>query len=139
MDWDHKDEWLIRKNTFTVTVTRHNVHTENDKGHNRWCVYAYIYPTHPHFKNFDGNYMWQPAALELPLHGFLAGPSLLKWHRDNDGSIGSVQVGADYNHIDDERFTFMTTKEEALEVFQDAEILINFLERMESEAIKEDL
>jgi hypothetical protein len=125
--WRHKDEWSQSGNGFLVQVTRHSIdHTlpSFDDGLQRWAVYAYIYPSHRLFGEFNGNDMWQPAALSLPLH---SGPSLLRWHRDEDGNPTSVQVGADYNHLYDDKYTFYITVEAAASIFADAEELFRFL------------
>ena len=125
--WDHKDEWRRRANDFTVTVTRHMVEPSSfdpSKGQHRWAVYAYIYPRHRLFEGFSGDSLWQPAALNLPLHG---GPSLLKWHVGDDGKPASVQVGADYGHLHDERFSHYATADDAVEVFRDAQNLFDWL------------
>lgn len=97
------------------------------QGIHRWCVYAYIYPTHPRFKRFDD---WrtgfrQDAATELPLH---AGATLLRFHASNTGERDSVQVGADYNHLGDDHFTHYATANDAMSVFLDAADLAAFLE-----------
>jgi hypothetical protein len=123
--WDHKDEWRKHGLDFLVHVTRHNgTADEYGRGPNQWAVYAYVYPKHPHFAKFDGQHMWQEAATMMPFHG---GPSYLRWHIDNDGKPTSVQVGADYDHLHDEHFTNYATKEDAWEVFQDAECLVEWL------------
>jgi hypothetical protein len=123
MNWEHKDEWHSHGKDFLIVVKHHTVvvHESNYyEGPHRWCVYAYIYPKHPHFAKFDGPDMWQDAAAEMPLHG---GPSLLRWHRGDDGKPTSVQVGADYNHLHDDYFTQYSTADDAREVFIDAERL----------------
>lgn len=128
MDWKHKDEWKKRGTDFMVVVSRHEESALAGDGPNRWCVYAYIYPKHPHFKNFDGPRMWQDAASMMPMHG---GPSLLNYHRSED-AITSVQVGADYHHHMDDHFTHYAIKGEAYEVFSDADELFQWLENMAS-------
>ena len=87
-------------------------------------MYAYLYPTHRLFKDFDGPKMWQPAAIALPLHG---GPSLLHWHTGDDGKPCSVQIGADYHHLHDEHFSSYAIPSEAWEVFRDANRLFDHL------------
>ena len=132
-DWSPKLEWKKSDDkTYCVIISRHEVILSPDpefsipeQGKYRWCVYAYIYTTHPHFKNFAGNDMWQEASRALPLH---AGASLLHWHRNDDGKITSVQIGSDYNHLYDDSFTRAETKEDAYGVFADAERLIKWLE-----------
>lgn len=63
----------------------------------------------------------------LPLHG---GPSLLRWHYDDDRKPTSVQIGADYNHLHDTHFSSYATADDAYEVFADAERLFNHLAEM---------
>jgi len=125
--WRHKDEWSRSGDGFLVQVTRHSIDHASpsfEDGGQRWAVYAYIYPAHRLFSEFNGNNMWQPAALSLPLHG---GPSLLRRHRDEDGNPTSVQVGADYNHLYDDKYTHYVTPDAAQSVFADAEELFKFL------------
>lgn len=123
--WSHKDEWKAAGSSFCVVVSRHGVKPiDETEGANRWCVYAYIYPKHPHFKAFDGRDMWQEAATIMPLH---SGPSFLRYHLDEDGEVTSVQVGADYNHYGDDRYTHMAARDDAIGVFHDAEALFKWL------------
>lgn len=127
--WDHKDEWHRYGKDFLVAVKRHTVVPRSFTSHegpNRWAVYAYIYPNHRLFGDFHGPDMWQPAAFDLPLHG---GPSFLQWHRRSDGNITSVQIGADYAHLHDDRFTHYATANDASEVFADADRLFEHLEK----------
>jgi hypothetical protein len=127
--WDHKDAWRKRGKDFLVEITRHNgSEDEWGKGPHRWCVYAYIYPKHPHFAFFDGPHMWQAAATCLPFHGY---PSLLEYPM-YEGKVTSVKVGADYDHLRDDRFTRMATTEDAYEVFADAQRLYDALSDLAS-------
>lgn len=98
-------------------------HLREDEGDHRWGVYAFIYPTHPRFSKFAGKDMWQPAAMGLPLH---CGPSMLTWHRDNDGEVTSVEVGADYHHLYDKPFTHVA-EFVGSSIERDARKLIEFL------------
>ena len=125
--WGHKDEWHQYGKDFLVVVKRYAVEPasfDSYQGPNRWGVYAYIYPKHQLFSGFCGPSMWQPAANALPLHG---GPSLLRWHYSDDHKPTSVQIGADYNHLHDERFSKYTTADDAYEVFADAQQLFGYL------------
>lgn len=132
--WDHKDVWRRRGKDFMVEISRHSsgLSREYDsEGPNRWCVYAYIYPQHPHFAKFDGPQMWQDAASMLILHG---GPSLLEYPM-YEGRVTSVKVGCDYHHLHDVRFTHMATAEEARRVFDDADELFDQLTRLGEDAL----
>lgn len=135
MTWEHKDTWRQRAPTFLVEISRHNGGEYCETGPHRWCVYAYIYPTHPRFKRFDGtaNY-WQQAVDELPLHG---GPTYMITHLGYDGAadkVTSYQVGCDYSHLGDERFTHMATLDDARSVQADADRLFAFLAAEELDA-----
>jgi hypothetical protein len=127
-EWDHKDLWRKHGKDFLIEVSRHNASPSSidmEAGPHRWCVYAYIYPKHPHFANFNGPRMWQDATRDLPLHG---GASLLDYPM-YEGKVTSAKVGADYNHLGDTEFTHMATKEDAAEIFVDAECLFAWLQK----------
>lgn len=132
MDWNHKDLWRMSGPDFMVEVSRHteqpSSYMRTEEGPNRWAVYAYVYPKHPHFKRFAGREMFQEAASGMPLH---CGPSFLHWHYNDDGEPTSVQVGADYHHLYDEHFTHYASRDDAFEVFQDAERLHAWLKECE--------
>lgn len=124
--WRCANLWRKRGSGFCVEVSHHTVdHYDRHRGSNRWCVYAYIYQQHPLFANFEGDGLFQDAALTLPLHG---GPTLLRWHHDNEGNRTSIQVGADYDHMDDEFYTYLCVEDDARSVFNDAEKLVSYLD-----------
>jgi hypothetical protein len=126
--WEHKEEWAKFGNGFSIVVRRHEASEGAGLGKYRWCVYAYIYPKHRTFSAYKGNDMWQDAACALPLHG---GPTFLRWHRNDSGEAVSVQVGADYNHLHDDPYTYYRTPDDACCVFQDAETLFKHLSESE--------
>lgn len=123
-EWQKSETWRQRGSQFCVEVV-HSTAPSDDDPH-RWCVYAYLYPTHPHFAAFAGEDMWQAAAQALPLHG---GPSFLRWHMGTDGRAVSVQVGADYHHYKDDHFTRCADPDEARGVFSDAADLVAWLSK----------
>jgi len=137
MEWDKKEIWskLSYKSGFLVQVSRHkSKYPYKGVVENKWCVYAYIYPDHPHFKAFHGSDIFQDAASRMPLHG---GPSFLEYH-ERKGEVTSIQVGCDYSHLHDDIYMRHETPEEAIRVFKDADILFTWLSEMknESEAAK---
>ena len=67
--------------------------------------------------------MWQDATSVMPLH---CGCSLLEYPM-YEGKVTAVKVGADYNHLHDQRFTHLSTPGDALEVFADADHLHDWL------------
>ena len=129
-EWAHKDIWKRRGHDFLIEVSRHEVAVDFDQpswrrdGPHRWAVYAYIYPKHPRFGRFVGRDLFQPAANDLSLHGCA---SYLERHYDDDGTQTCIQVGCDYNHLHDEQYTHMETREDAVSVFNDAERLFTLL------------
>jgi len=127
MEWQHKDLWILRHQDFAVEVSRHvaQAHEELGLGSNRWCVYVYVYPTHPLSGSIDlDGGMWQNPLVGFPLH---AGCSFFKVHQQFKGEVTSVQIGCDYNHYEDDRYSHMATKAEASSVFRDAEELFNWM------------
>lgn len=127
--WDHKDEWRKTGNNCRVVVSRHNGYYDTGrKGVNRWAVYAWIYPPHPLFAKFDGtNDCYQNGIDDMPFHGDI---TLLRYHRgdsDKITEVTAIQVGADYDHLYDERYSFISTKDEAGDIFTDADLLLSWL------------
>jgi hypothetical protein len=126
-EWKHKDLWVLRHKNFAVEVSRHiaQAHEELGLGPNRWCVYVYVYPDHPLFESIDLNSgVWQDALANFPLHG---GCSFFRVHQKFKGAVTSVQIGCDYNHYGDDRYSHMATKAKASSVFRDAEELFNWM------------
>ena len=129
LKWEHADEWKCAGNDFMVMVRRHYdeppayITRLYSRGPHMWCVYAYIYPNHPHFERIQGDDWRQESLSELPLH---CGVSYFKRHWDGENNT-SIQVGCDYSHIYDDRYTRMETKEDAASVFCDAEELFRWL------------
>ena len=123
-DWERKESWQKRGKNFCVEVHHHTIKHgaafDTDAGEHRWCVYAFIYPQHPHFAKFGGDSMWQYAATDLPLH---CGCSFLKRHYAPQGKVTSIQVGADYSHLYDAVYTHYADQDEARSVFSDAAAL----------------
>ena len=122
--WDHKDEWRRRGKNFSVLVSRHTALADRETGPNRWCIYAYLYPMHPHFSVFDGHSIYQHAAEIMPLH---CGASMVDFPMRN-GKITAIQVGCDYHHLYDDVYSFIETKEDACQVFEDADTLFDWLQ-----------
>ncbi len=127
-NWRQSEEWKREGRGFLVVVKHYTIPVQSgwddSDGRNRWNVYAYIYPKHPNFAAFSGPDMWQDAATEMPFH---AGPSLLRWHYDDDKKPTSVQVGSDYSHLHDDYFSHYATPQDAAEVFSDAAQLFDWL------------
>jgi hypothetical protein len=132
-EWEHKDIWKKRGDNFAIEVSRHTGWRAPDTNdaptdvEHRWCVYAYIYPKHPHFAAFTDETLFQPAAVALNMHGY---PSYVQKHISAEGVCTSWQVGADYSHLHDTRFSTYATQEDAWEVFGDADDLHALLTRM---------
>jgi hypothetical protein len=131
-EFEHKDIWTKQCEDFTIEVSKHEWPAHNiapgwDMGPNRWCLYVYIYPKHPFFKEcvVEGKYGTdQRVANYLPFH---MGCTFFHAHRDNLGEITSYQFGADYSHYHDEWITHLATKEDARVVFMNAEELERYV------------
>jgi hypothetical protein len=123
--WVHKDLWRRDGKNFCVVVSRHQGTADREKGPHRWAVYAYIYPEHPRFSRIKEESMMSEGLDDLPFHGYC---SFSQWHRSHGGIVTSKQVGADYDHLYDERYTHMATQDEARGVFRDASALFAVLE-----------
>lgn len=130
-NWKHKDIWKKYGTDFLVEVSRHSENAsglDRREGPHRWCVYAYIYPRHPHFSRFnEADDLWQDATTSLPGH---SSPSCLRRHVDANGNATSFQVGWDYNHDGDWMFTHDATQEDAKRQFLDAQELFDRLQSM---------
>lgn len=113
--------WKREGQDFRVEVAHwtRKPYDTTEYGENHWNVYVYFYPNHPYFCSFDGNDMFQDAAIDVPLHG---GVSLLQNITVN-GSPTSVCVGCDYGHLHDDHFSRISKPAEAAEVFRDADQL----------------
>ena len=131
-EWNRKELWRKFGKDFMVEISRHEETVSyasgcfDEEGPHRWCVYAYVYPKHAHFSKFNGTEdMWQDAATSLPFHG---GPSFCRKHISAKGEATSYQVGADYYHLNDWRYTQFATQAEACAVFNDADELFERLQ-----------
>ena len=129
-NWKHKDLWTLRGKDFAIEVSRHSVATmAPNEGINRWCVYAYIHPTNPYFSKFEGDDYWQDATQCMPFHG---GCTYLEYIT-RGGKVTCIKVGADYSHYRDDHFYHYATKDDAWEVFSDAEELFLVLSHIEGD------
>ena len=133
--WKHKDVWTTNRvsgDDFIIEVVRFTSKPYlPNEGKNKWCIYVYVYPQHPLFKKInptvgDTITCYDDRLPNMPLHG---GCTYTKIHLTDDGKeITSIQIGADYSHYRDERYSFMATKEDAYEVFFDAEVLYKWMQ-----------
>lgn len=127
--WNHKDEWRRSGQGFMVVVSRHHFGDgEISEDENRWCVYAYVYPKHRIFDRLDkaDNAGVLRDCCGLYCHSYV---SLYRVHRDESGTVQSVQIGWDYNHDGDE-FSTRKTPGEASVVFWHASRLFDQLDEM---------
>lgn len=133
-----RKEWSFKGGDFNVQVVHHYrdvsatqatfmAHglSQDDTGQ-RWNVYAFIFPVHRLFADFDAlsDSFGQPVCQAMPFH---LGPSFLRRHFNEKGEVICIQVGSDYNHLGDDRFECAETPEDAWRVFADADQLIEYL------------
>jgi len=109
-----KEKWDEMKNRISL-----------DTGRFVWNVYCYIYPKHSLFNKLEKEDMF-----DCPIENFHCGCTYAKWYRNEKGEVTCKSYGCDYNHLYDERFTFIENSERATQVFCDAEALFKELEVM---------
>lgn len=127
-EFKSKNIWTKIGKNFLIEISRHSVDLPyGTTGVHRWCIYAYIYPSHSLFTKFDLNSenSHQDVVYDFPLHG---GCTYFRYHYNSSHNVTSVQIGCDYNHLGDDHLTHYSTEEDALEVFLDAMDLFEFLE-----------
>lgn len=138
-NWKHKDVWKIEGRNFAVEVSRHESRMPEEmacfdsEGPHRWCVYVYIYPKHPRFGDFDPD----GQMYDQPTFGMHCGNSYFRTWRSGEGKITAFQVGSDYNHDGDWSFTRKATKDDAYQVFADAEEIAEALTMQELPVIED--
>lgn len=88
-----------------------------------WNVIAYIYPHHSTFDKFDSDRIFQDECNKMPLH---CGCSCFRRHYDKDGKCTCIEVASDYKHLGD-NYETCDNKEDARQVFRDAEELVEYL------------
>ena len=141
-DWSHKDIWTARAERngriCVIEVSRHtkewvgrqreagNPYIDPFEDENGWCIYALIYPEHPLFALIDPSKKeWENEAIqEMPLHG---GCTYFVPHFSPAKEITSYEIGCDYSHYGDGHCAHYATKEEAQEIFDDADELMEWL------------
>ncbi len=135
--WQPKEEWSFTDNkSFRVTV-KHWVNDWADstgrRGPDNWNVYIHVYPAHPHFPLFNADMDSGDSACQA--YDFHGGATYFTAHRKKD-SVSSYEIGCDYAHLYDERFSRMATKDQAREVFLDAENLVRYMESTKADAVE---
>lgn len=116
-----------------LSVMPHEDPFDKGTGPYRWAVYANISETHPLYAEFDkdSDDIWQRGTRDMPLHSYPSFFATRSYRRPPSKAREWVIVGADYNHLHDERFTHMATPEDATAVFRDAERLAQWLKDAE--------
>jgi hypothetical protein len=69
--------------------------------------------------------MQVPQELQQYLHSYC---SYFKKHSDG-AKVTSIQIGADYDHLHDEKYTYIKTAWDATEIFSDAQALFDAAKR----------
>lgn len=133
MTWRRKEEWVKEGKHFRVSV----VHWYTDEFHGetfyyprkeKWNIYLYFYKNHPFFDKFTSEDIYAHEQPEpVGLHG---GITFYRAHKDKKNEIICHEIGCDYGHYRDDRFETMVTKEDAEEIFCDAEYAFEILQNM---------
>lgn len=132
-DYTHKEIWSRRGENFLIEVVRWEKMTQEKyeelrktidliDGRFVWNVYCYIYPKHRLFNDCENEDM-----CDCPINNFHCGCTFANWHIKADGTITAKQYGSDYNHYQDERFTYIEKPEDAYVIFNDADELFEEL------------
>lgn len=132
-DYRRKEVWAKRGKDFLIEVVRWETVTEEQykdmraeglafNGRFIWNIYCYLYPNHRMF-NLPKNETYG----ECPINSFHGGCTYVRWHRKADGEITAKAYGCDYNHYQDEHFTYIEKPEDAYEIFGDAKELFKEL------------
>ena len=113
MDFHKSECWILKdyKYPFKVEVK----HWVSGDGKNQWNVYAYLFQAFPNFENLK-----ECIGADIPV-SMNWGNTYCKWDRDKNGEVTCKTYGSDYKHIHQERFEEYSTREDAFEVFEDAE------------------
>lgn len=142
-NWNLKEIWRLEGKSFKVEVVRWSCPIPEDcpkpiksvYTRNHWNVYATVWglphASHPLFSRIDQTEdYYQDAVSSLHWHG---GPTFMKLELNSSREVIGAQMGSDYMHWRDDRFETISTKEDAWEVFSDAEMLYEQLSTMEKE------
>jgi hypothetical protein len=132
-NYKRKEVWVRNGKDFLIEVVRWETMTEEQynklklvgatfNGRFVWNVYCYLYPNH---RKFD--LAKEEGYGDCPVNALHYGCTFVKWHLKTDGTITSKQYGSDYNHYQDERFTYIEKPEDAYAIFNDAEELFEEL------------
>jgi len=129
-DFSKREEWHRMCKDARVVIRHMEISSDMDlcdgRGPHRWYVYAYVYNLHHLFPLLPTDSLRQLPLRDMPLH---CGVCFVTHHWDSTGeTCGCVQVGCDYNHLWDEKFT---RAEHSKEVFSDARILVDWLDNYE--------
>lgn len=132
-DWKHKDEWIRLGKNFAVRVVHWTRPTEDrELGPHKWNVYAHITKEHPLFDKLNaalGNReLLYGAVDDLPFHGGVTWYErervpVSHWKLEQRDTVCGVCIGSDYAHLHDDRFSHYATRDDAREVFEDADAL----------------
>lgn len=127
--WQITKHFWVRGENFTICIKQSIC--EKDKffntGGNLWTLYAYIFPKHKLFEKLriKSESCYPEITYSMPLH---MGCSYYEEYFDQNQNPIRLEVGCDYNHLYDERYSFMENEEQASTIFIDAEVLFNYCE-----------
>ena len=121
LEFNKRDVWTTEHETFCVEVSRHDQYEDN----NGWCIYVYVRPDHPMFEHLTSeDYYKQNIINNMPLHFGCTYHNIIY---SKNGNIKCHKIGADYSHLYDDFIQMCKTKDEAMEVFDDAASLVNYM------------
>ncbi len=139
INWSKSKVWQTKAKNFSIEIIRRNhIQTINpyDEGIYRWFLYIYIFKKHYLFKKIDINkcIYKQLELSKIPFHGGFTYFEFIKVESNNNHDY--FKIGADYQHYRDERFSF---DNHSSEVFEDARILYEYLDKFKNMNIKDNV
>lgn len=125
-------------------VNKTTNHWDEEVKEHMLCLYCYIFDNHPLFeqltsiKPYDFAYAW--AVVGFNFHrGVTYAMPILSHDIKGELKLGSIKVGCDYNHYQDEFYTEDHYFPDNLRtVCNDAQRLYEYLEKLFTDAKKED-
>jgi hypothetical protein len=125
----HREIWSLDGKSFAVEVG----HWKMPLIGNIWNIYVVFWSDFPQFNDMQDDFNGMIAPIEF--HG---GVTFHQFTYDSYAYCLSKKYGCDYNHAWDSRFTAASTKEEAIEVFTDANNIFETLLQYTNQLVIEE-
>jgi uncharacterized protein Usg len=111
--------WELSNSLFSVEIVRWEMPDFAVMEWNVWNVYVKFFPDFPNFEMFIDSYE-KFDSFNLPFK-FHCGATFSFFTYNSEGEYLSKKFGCDYMHFGDDTIKKAKTKEEAIQVFKDAQ------------------